>query len=119
DAMVTDLEAVAQQLGWERYAVCGLFNSTPVAIHYAARHPEQVTDLILWGAFSRGAEVYPAKLPAEAPDLVTVYWRMLVTAAAQSWTAGAEEASEVADFFGTCVTPSTALRAFAAARAYD
>lgn len=119
EAMTLDLEAVARQLGWEQFVLCGLFNSTPVAIDYAARHPKTVTDLILWGAFTRGAEVYPVGLPAEAPDLVGVYWRMLVDTAARTWTASADEAAEVADFFAMCVEPNTALRVFAAARAYD
>lgn len=119
EAMTLDLEAIVKQLGWEQFALCGLFNSTPLAIQYAARHPEQVTDLVLWGPFARGADVYPVGLPAEAPDLVMVYWQMLITTAAQTWTSGAKEAKEVADFFGACVEPATALQAFAAAREYD
>lgn len=114
-----DLDGVVQQLGWEQFALCGFFNSTPVAIAYAARCPKTVTNLIPWGPFARGAEVYPVRIPAEASDLAPFYWSMLVSTAAQAWTAGDSDAKSIADFFGLCVDPATALRVLAAAREYD
>jgi pimeloyl-ACP methyl ester carboxylesterase/DNA-binding CsgD family transcriptional regulator len=118
DAMTRDLEAVAGRLGWEQFALCGLFNGAPVAIAYAARHPEAVTDLILWGGYAKGADAYPFPLPADAPEAVPLYWPIAVDTAARMWTAG-DDADAVAAFFARCVEPATALRAFAAAREYD
>jgi class 3 adenylate cyclase len=48
DAHVRDVEAVAGRLGLERFALLSNFQGGPVSIAYAARHPEQVSHLILW-----------------------------------------------------------------------
>jgi len=119
EAMLRDLEAVRARLGWGRFAVCGLFNAAPVAIAYAARQPEAVSALVLWGGFARGPDIYPMALPASAAGAADIYWPVLVEMAARTWTADSAEAAEVAAFFQRCVDPDTALRAFAAAREYD
>jgi len=121
EAMTIDLEAVRARLEWERFAVCGLFNSTPVAVAYAARHPERVSDLVLWGAFALGVDVYPMAIPANAGEMVGIYWPMLVETAARTWTASAptEEVAKVVRYFHASVEPPAALAAFSAARDYD
>jgi DNA-binding NarL/FixJ family response regulator len=118
DAMTRDLEAVVNRLGWERFALCGFFNAVPVAIDYTARHPEVVTDLVIWGGFARGSDIYPVPLPPEAPDLVGIYWNVIVDTAARMWTDGSD-ARELAEFFRQCVEPDAALRAFSSARGYN
>ena len=55
DAWVGDLEAVVQALGLRRFPLFGMSQGGAVAIAYAARHPEQVTQLVLAGAYGRGA----------------------------------------------------------------
>lgn len=55
DAWVGDLEAVVQALGLRRFPLFGMSQGAAVAIAYAARHPEQVTQLVLAGAYARGA----------------------------------------------------------------
>ena len=54
DAFVTDLEAVVDAVGLERFALWGHSHGCPVALAYAARHPERVSHLILYGGFIRG-----------------------------------------------------------------
>jgi pimeloyl-ACP methyl ester carboxylesterase/DNA-binding CsgD family transcriptional regulator len=49
DARVTDLEAVVAGLGYRQFALLGMSNGSGVAMAYAARHPERVTRLILYG----------------------------------------------------------------------
>ncbi|MEZ4502958.1 MAG: alpha/beta fold hydrolase [Dehalococcoidia bacterium] len=120
ETMTADLEAVRAPLGWEQCALWAAFNATPVAIAFAARHPERVSELVLWGPFARGIDVYPAALPADASSVVDALWPMLVDTAARTWTASAgDEAAEVASFFRECVEPATAVASIAAARAYD
>ena len=119
EAMLRDLEAVVGRMQWERFALCGLFNSTPVAIAYAVQHPERVPCLVLWGGFARGTDAYPVAVPAPAGGAVDVYWPLLVEMAARTWTADSTEAADVAAFFQQCVSPDTAMRAFSAARDYD
>ena len=48
DANVRDLEAVVDGLGLARVALFGCYFASPVAIAYAARHPERVSHLVLW-----------------------------------------------------------------------
>ena len=54
DALVRDLEAVADAAGFERFALLGHSQGGPIAIEYAARHPERVSHLVLLGAYARG-----------------------------------------------------------------
>ncbi len=56
DNAILDLDAVVNRLGIDRFALFGCFASGPVAIAYAARHPERVSHLILWCAFASGAD---------------------------------------------------------------
>src|SRR4030042_4966223 len=56
DALVLDVEAVVDRLGLEKFALIGLMHSGPVAIAYAARHPEQVSHLLLWHAYARASD---------------------------------------------------------------
>lgn len=55
DAWVGDLEAVADGLGLERFPLLGMSQGGAVAIAYAVRHPERVSQLVLVGAYARGA----------------------------------------------------------------
>jgi pimeloyl-ACP methyl ester carboxylesterase/tRNA A-37 threonylcarbamoyl transferase component Bud32 len=54
DAWVRDLEAVVDALELERFPLLGISQGGPIAIAYAARHPERVSRLILYGSYARG-----------------------------------------------------------------
>jgi pimeloyl-ACP methyl ester carboxylesterase/DNA-binding winged helix-turn-helix (wHTH) protein len=54
EAWVRDLETVVDAAGVEKFALMGISQGGPVAIAYAVRHPERVSHLILYGAYSRG-----------------------------------------------------------------
>ncbi len=53
-AWLEDQETVVQAAGMERFALLGISQGGAVAISYAARHPERVSHLVLYGAFARG-----------------------------------------------------------------
>jgi pimeloyl-ACP methyl ester carboxylesterase/DNA-binding CsgD family transcriptional regulator len=53
DVFVSDLEAVVDGLGLERFTLFGLSMGAPVAVAYAAKHPERVSRLVLHGGFHR------------------------------------------------------------------
>jgi pimeloyl-ACP methyl ester carboxylesterase len=55
EAWVSDLEAVADAAGAERFALFGMCYGGAVAVEYAARHPERVSHLIVFGGYARGA----------------------------------------------------------------
>jgi pimeloyl-ACP methyl ester carboxylesterase/DNA-binding CsgD family transcriptional regulator len=50
EARVSDLEAVADDAGLDRFALLAMAQGGPVAIEYAARHPERLTRLIFYGS---------------------------------------------------------------------
>ena len=54
EAWVRDLEGLVEHLGLERFRLLALSQAGAVAIAYAARHPDQVSHLILHGAYTRG-----------------------------------------------------------------
>ena len=55
DAWVRDLEAVVDTAGLDRFALLGHSQGGAIAVEYAVRHPERVTQLILLGSYARGA----------------------------------------------------------------
>jgi len=55
DSLVTDLEAVVDEAGLDRFALWGAAGAGSLAsIAYAARHPERVTHLVLSAPIARG-----------------------------------------------------------------
>lgn len=54
---VTDLELVADHLGLSGFDLVGDASGGPIAIAYAAQHPDRVRMLILYGTFAYGPEL--------------------------------------------------------------
>jgi pimeloyl-ACP methyl ester carboxylesterase len=54
DDWVDDLEAVVDAAGLDRFPLLGISQGGPVAIAYAVRHPERVTQLVLLGSYAQG-----------------------------------------------------------------
>jgi class 3 adenylate cyclase/alpha-beta hydrolase superfamily lysophospholipase len=53
DARTRDIDAVANALGLERFALDGISEGGPIALAYAARNPERVSHLLVYGSFAR------------------------------------------------------------------
>lgn len=53
-ALASDLEAVVDAVGGEQVSILGISQGAALAIDFAARFPERVSKLILWGGFARG-----------------------------------------------------------------
>ncbi len=51
---VSDLETIVEASGVDRFCLLGLSQGGPVAIAYAARHPERVSRLVLCGTYVQG-----------------------------------------------------------------
>ncbi len=51
-ARVADLEAVADDAGFDRFALLAMAQGGPVALEYAARHPERLTRLVFYGSYA-------------------------------------------------------------------
>lgn len=54
EVWVSDLEAVIDAAGLDRFPLLGISQGGPVAIAYATRHPDRVTKLVLYGTYARG-----------------------------------------------------------------
>jgi pimeloyl-ACP methyl ester carboxylesterase len=54
EAWVRDLEAVVDAEGLERFSLLGISQGCAVAVAYAARHPERVDKLVLYGGYAIG-----------------------------------------------------------------
>lgn len=67
DAWVSDMESVADAAGLERFPILALSQGCAVAVAFAARHPERVSHLILYGGFPVGAYKSP-NLSSEARE---------------------------------------------------
>jgi len=54
ETWVGDLETVVDAVGLERFALLGVSQGAAVAVAYAVRHPDRVSDLVLYGGYARG-----------------------------------------------------------------
>jgi pimeloyl-ACP methyl ester carboxylesterase/DNA-binding CsgD family transcriptional regulator len=54
DDSVADLETVVDAAGLERFVLLGISGGAPVAVAYAARHPDRVDRMVLYGGYVRG-----------------------------------------------------------------
>ena len=54
ETFVTDLETVVDAAGLDRFPLLGISQGASVSIEYAARHPDRVSHLILFGGYTAG-----------------------------------------------------------------
>src|SRR5918998_3883523 len=77
EARVADLEAVADDAGFDRFALLAMAQGGPVAIEYAARHPDRLTRLAFYGSYAGAlAAASPEELELDAAfqALIKVGW---------------------------------------------
>ena len=73
DAFVTDLDCVVSASGHRRFPLLGLSQGVAVAIEYAARYPDRVSHLILWGGYACGWRIDgTAEEKAEREAVITL-----------------------------------------------
>lgn len=54
EAWISDLETVVDAAGLDRFPLLGISQGGPVAIAYAARHPERVSHVVICGSSAQG-----------------------------------------------------------------
>jgi class 3 adenylate cyclase len=79
---VLDLEAVVDRLALERFALLGTLHGGPVAVEYAARHPNRVSHLLLWCTYARGSDYSGLPEVQTLRQLIGVNWETYTEAAA-------------------------------------
>ncbi|HEY6962543.1 MAG TPA: alpha/beta fold hydrolase [Gaiellaceae bacterium] len=74
DAEVSCLEALLDHLGAARITLFGGSSGGCTAIRFAARHPDRVERLILYGAFARGVDVAKEDVRTAVVAAVRSHW---------------------------------------------
>lgn len=75
ESCVADLEAVANAAGLDRFPLFALSQGVPVAIQFAARHPERVRCLVLYGGYAEGRALRNGGQSSEAADAMMTMMR--------------------------------------------
>jgi len=102
ELFVKDVEAVVDHAGLDRFALAGYSEGGPVALDYAAHHPDRVSHLILMGSGLLN--------PDEHPEMAE-FVRAMVTIVRKSWGSAVKMLSDV--FLGEDA-PADAQQRFAA-----
>jgi pimeloyl-ACP methyl ester carboxylesterase/DNA-binding CsgD family transcriptional regulator len=120
DALVADVEAVVDRLGLDTFDMFGAFDAGPVAIAYAARHPERVSRLILWCSWARSSDIRSPRIRAWL-GLLDQDWELMTDTCAHlalGWPAG-ETGRHAAQRLRESVTPEAARAALEAMSKFD
>ncbi len=84
DAHLADVAAVVDDLGLDKFVLAGGSEGGPVAMGFAARYPDRVTKLIIYGSFANNAGVGGSKEMRRA----------LLTMVREEWGIGSKLMSE-------------------------
>ena len=123
EAFVRDLEGVVDALGLDRFPLLGISQGGAVAVSYAARHPEKVSNLLLYGAYPIGWAQRGPQAVAEGEALLSLIrqgWGIDNPAYRQVFTSlfMPDAASEQVNWFNELqrlsTSPENAARIFAA-----
>ncbi|MFD5249279.1 alpha/beta fold hydrolase [Amycolatopsis sp. NPDC058340] len=74
DSEVEALRTVVDAVGAERVSLLGASMGAPVALAFAARHPDRVDRLVLYGGYADGAAIAPASARRAFVGLVRENW---------------------------------------------
>ncbi|MEX2245965.1 MAG: adenylate/guanylate cyclase domain-containing protein [Dehalococcoidia bacterium] len=115
EAFMRDIEAVAGQAGLARFDLLGFFYSGPVAISFAAAHPERVDRLLLWCAFAGHTDILESRTNPQLGDalksLIMLDYELFTETLSHSvfgWSEG-EQAHRMATYMRESTSPETTL----------
>jgi pimeloyl-ACP methyl ester carboxylesterase/DNA-binding CsgD family transcriptional regulator len=74
DADVAVLLSVADELGLDRVDLLGISLGAPVSVAFAARFPERVGRLVLYGGYADGGRIAAPEVRAAVLDLIRAHW---------------------------------------------
>ncbi len=111
-AEVRAIEAIVDALGLEQLSLIGMSQGGAATAMYAARHPERVDRLLLYGTFARGQLLATPDVAAAIVSLVRAHWGIGSRTLADTFIAGADAVVE--DWFvrmqRTAAEPEMAAR---------
>jgi class 3 adenylate cyclase/pimeloyl-ACP methyl ester carboxylesterase len=121
EAHESDIDAVVGALGIDRFALFAGLHAVPIAITYAARHPERITHVILWCGWSRAADYFDTPVTRTLVSLRDKDWETYTETVAHSfagWSEGSE-ANHFASLMRECVTQEMAQKTLKVAQHVD
>jgi DNA-binding CsgD family transcriptional regulator/pimeloyl-ACP methyl ester carboxylesterase len=89
ESHILDLKAVIDHLGLENFALLAPQHAGPAAITYAARHMKEVSHLLLWMSYVRGADYYGSAPSQALHGILHQDWELFLEATAHAqlgWT---------------------------------
>jgi class 3 adenylate cyclase/pimeloyl-ACP methyl ester carboxylesterase len=121
DTHILDLEAVVDRIGLERFALFALLHAGPVAVVYAARHPERVSRLLLWCTYARGSDYSGLPEVETLRQLIGLDWETYTEATADIVLGRprGEEGRWFAAYMRESVAPEAARAALGATNEVD
>ena len=87
DGQVAAARAVAEAAGAERFRLFGASQGGQIAAAIAARHPDQVEALVLYGTCADGGDLAPAEVRKSVVALVRAHWGLGLRALAEAFVA--------------------------------
>lgn len=111
DALIADLDAVVRDIGAEQVTLYGVINTCPVAIAYAARYPERVSELILWCPIVDGSVHLANPMLAASRAIIQTDWVTFSETVAHGlhgWSES-DSARRFAELIREGITPDTIL----------
>ncbi len=119
-SFVEDMEAVVEAAQLTRFPIVATMQNTIVALHYAARHPEKVSRLVLHNAYCDGRGVREGhKQNSEEDPFYTLMrdgFKFRQPAFVQAWAAlflpdtSRDDIEELVEFVTHSITPENAAR---------
>ncbi|WP_353813810.1 alpha/beta fold hydrolase [Agromyces sp. SYSU T00266] len=121
DEELTVLEAVLAAAGVERVSLLGASSGGGVASLFAARHPDAVDRLVLYGTYARGADLAPPAAREALLAVVRQHWGIGSRVLSDLFEpdATAAERDEFVEFQRRAATPEAALASLAEVYAMD
>jgi DNA-binding CsgD family transcriptional regulator len=119
--MLLYVDAVVDAAGLDRFTLFGFYHSALHAIAYAARHPERVSRLVLFGGALRGWEPMSGTGTQALLSLIDRDWDTFAESIAHAWLGWPddEEGRLAAAWFRSATTPEVASRVLREASAVD
>jgi pimeloyl-ACP methyl ester carboxylesterase/DNA-binding CsgD family transcriptional regulator len=121
DAYLGDLDAVVEAAGVDEVVLLGFYASAPHAIAWAARHPERVRGVILFGGATSHWQTMQGPGIEALLSLIERDWNTFVESITHAWLGWPEgdEARLAAEGFRTSTTPAIARATLEAAGGID
>ena len=94
DDDVAVLEDLVDGLGLESTDLFGASQAASVMVAYAARHPERVRRLVLYGGYADGATLSTPEVQASLLGLIKAHWGLASKTLAEIFMTGGDEAAQ-------------------------